>query len=335
MERYVWELSRALADRGYQLHVLCEELCSDKVPDGIQVHSLGPGIAKPRWLGHVVFSRRVTRWWRQYRQPGWLLHSHERCAVHDLTTFHGPPFAPVRERPLWKRLSLRVWVNLRLEEREVNARGVGLVVPCSTLIGDQLRRYYPDAAARVTHPILPGVEPLPARPSRPVASRGGVMGFIGFEWKRKGLDVAVDVARLLMKQRPDLEFWVAGASRADIQSLFAGYEGKVRFLGRVDPAEFYSGLDLLIHPARQEPFGMVVMEAMAARVRVIISSECGSQSEVTAEHGRVLSLDADRQAWADACDELLTVNGPRPGYARPWGAVAREYDALYRRIAAV
>jgi hypothetical protein len=84
--------SRALAAAGHPVTVLCERLHAP-APPGIAVHELGEVASRPRWLALLRFSRRVERWLREHPQPGALIHSHERLGVHQVTTFHGPPFA--------------------------------------------------------------------------------------------------------------------------------------------------------------------------------------------------------------------------------------------------
>lgn len=98
---------------------------------------------------------------------------------------------------------------------------------------------------------------------------------------RKGIDILLETARLLLQQRTDLVFLIAGpqtASEADFgrSMLTAADEpplrGKVRFLGsRDDIPNFMSSLDLFLFPTRAEPLGIVVLEAMAASLPVVAS----------------------------------------------------------------
>ncbi|PJC02750.1 MAG: glycosyl transferase family 1, partial [Gallionellales bacterium CG_4_9_14_0_8_um_filter_59_50] len=107
MERYVWETARELVKLGHQVQVICEQNLAEPNSD-IAVHELGRMHYRPRWLYYWRFSRRVDAWLKANPQPGWLIHSNERVGVHDVTTFHGPPFASVRDKPWWKKISIRV-----------------------------------------------------------------------------------------------------------------------------------------------------------------------------------------------------------------------------------
>jgi len=277
MERYVWELTQALARSGHRITVLCERLDS-VVPhhELVDVHELGVTLSRPRWFAHVIFSRRVHRWLRSHQEQNWIIHSHERSQDHHITTFHGSPFALVLGMPWWRRISLRVQINLWLEHREVCARHVLTVVPNSRQIAEMLARYYPCIGQRLADAITPGVNKIPY--------------------------------------------------------LFTGWDINYRLLGEVDPAGFYPNIDLLLHPARQEPYGMVIAEAMAAEVPVVLSSNCGAVADMGPSQGVVLDTDEDISVWVRSCERMLTTNTPASGTVRLWDDVAHDYEPLYLKI---
>ncbi len=333
MERYVWELTRALAAAGHPVTVLCER-SYEPGPDGISVHELGEVASRPRWLSLLRFSRRVERWLREHPQPGALIHSHERLGVHQVTTFHGPPFATVLDRPWWRRASLRVVMQLRLERQELLGASVRAVVPNSHLISRQLLHYYPQLRARLTAPVPPGVAAAPMRPPRVVPADGGVIGFVGREWKRKGLEQAAAIVAELRRRRPRAELWVAGPEPAEVAPVFAGWDAGYRLLGWSSDPAVYAQMDLLLHPAVAEPYGMVIAEVMAATVPVVISDRCGIAPEVTHEAGSVLAPDAPVADWVAACERQLARATPPPQFARGWQRVAQEQLEIYRDLLA-
>lgn len=328
MERYVWETVLALRDRGHCITVLCER-CHAPLPIGVSVVEFGEVLARPRWLALLRFGRRVRAWLEQHPEKNRIVHSHERLDSHHLTTWHGQPFATIFERPWWRWLALRVRMQLYLEKRELSVPK--RVVPVSRFIERQLTHYYPWVAPKMTRPVLPAVNPGPQRPFRHVPVDGGVVGFVGKEWNRKGLPLAVEAMALLRRKRPRLEFRVIGADPAEVQHLFAewiaGYS-LTPWSGEVP----YAKLDLLLHPARAEPFGMVITEAMSTGLPVVVSDVCGASQEVSGEAGSVLSLNQSAQEWADAVDRLLERNTPVPSYARSWEQVAGEYESIYSNM---
>jgi len=332
MERYVWELSHELAKLGHQVHILCEvNLCEEPLAD-IQIHELGAVHPKPRWLAHMRFSKHVQQWLTQQQTPEMIIHSHERTANHHITTFHGPPFAIVRNLPWWKRLSLRMYMNLWLEKRELCAPQVQAIVPNSMQIAEALSMYYPSIKHKLTAPIIPGVSPLKKRIQHTIAQDAGVIGFIGKEWKRKGLEKAVQIVESLHQTRPNLHFLVAGANQEDIAHLFKHVSFQFELLGSIDVSQFYAQLDVLLHPASNEPYGMVITEALSADVPVVISDVCGAASEVTESLGNTLALHSPAIAWAEQVNLWLMQEEFHADYKHSWQDTALAYEKVYEKI---
>lgn len=326
MERYVWELTRELRQLGHEVTVLCERCHADR-PGGIEVVELGETAKRPRWLSQVRFSARVARWVERHPAPSRLIHSHERVGVHDITTFHGPPFATVFDKPWWRRISLRVWVRLYLERRELETAQV--IAPNSVLISRQLAHYYPEMTGKLSEPVVPGVLPIRQREAHEIPADGGVVCFVGWEWQRKGLPFAVEIVRQLRRERPNLELWVVGPRPAELQSLFADWQGGYRLLGWRADNDYFSEVDVLLHPAIAEPYGMVISEAMAARVPVVVSDRCGAAAAVGTASGTVVPLEAPLEAWTEAVSLQLRRMDPIPAYRRSWHDVAVDYEKIY------
>ncbi len=326
MERYVWETTRELAKLGHEVQVLCE-YCTAEKPRGIKVHELGKMHYRPRWLYYWRFGRRVEKWLHAHPQTGWIIHSHERVGVHHVTTFHGPPFASVRDKPWWKKVSLRIAMQLYMERREL--RVAKMIVPNSNIIARKLAAYYPEYADKLTKPVVPGVLPGPMRGEHRVPKDGGIIGFVGKEWKRKGLPFALEIVARLRRDRPNLELWVIGPNENEIRHLFSGWEGGYRLLGWRSCSDHFQKIDVLLHPAIAEPYGMVIAEAMAARVPVVISDACGAADEVRVDAGTVLPLSASVETWAGALKHQLKRDTTAPRYEHGWDKVAKEYEHLY------
>ena len=126
------------------------------------------------------------------------------------------------------------------------------------------------------------VKRAPARTAETDVLRVGYLGRLA---PSKGLELMLDSLAPLIPDRCDVR--VAGTGAADYEdSLKSRYAPQgVRFLGRVQPGEFLADLDLLVVPSQwQEPFGLVVREAMNAGVPVVASAVGGIPEIV--EHGR-------------------------------------------------
>jgi UDP-glucose:(heptosyl)LPS alpha-1,3-glucosyltransferase len=269
----------------------------------------------------------VSRWLKNNSQPNTLIHSNERVNVQHVTTIHGPPFASVRDKPWWKRASIRVAAQLFLERRELHNAQV--IIPNSQIIKEQIAHYYPEYAHKLTAPILPGVNAGAVREARLVPRDGGVIGFVGQEWKRKGLAFAVKIVAELRRTRPQLKFIVIGPPIHEIEPLFADWNGGFELMGWSKQAR-YAEFDVLLHPALAEPYGMVIAEAMAARVPVVISDLCGAKAQVSVDAGVVLSLGAPMTDWLAAVEQQLQRSTPVPQFVHGWDEVAQQHDTIYR-----
>lgn len=117
--------------------------------------------------------------------------------------------------------------------------------------------------------------------------------FVGdIRLSRKNLDTVLQA----LVQVPELHLAVAGNTQGSPYLQLAaslGLSERVHFLGqRSDVPELMKAVDFLVFPSRYEPFGLVVIEAMASGLPVITASSTGAADLVTTESGIVLS-DAD------------------------------------------
>ncbi len=109
-------------------------------------------------------------------------------------------------------------------------------------------------------------------------------------------------------------------------------QGGYRLFGWRSDATHFREIDVLLHPAKAEPYGMVISEAMAARVPVVVSDACGAAAQVNIEAGEVVPLDAPLQQWVAAVARQLDRTDAPPEFVRGWDAVAREYETIYQRL---
>jgi len=331
MERYVWELSHALANQDVIVHILCEEATDQAYHHNISINYLETFINRPRWLAMLRFSYKVSCWLKKRSSSNLIIHSHERTPVHQVTTFHGPPFANILNKPFWKRLSLRVNIWLFLEKRELCSDQVKVVLPNSDLILKDLKLFYPCVKERIFPPAYPGVENFTTK-SNNLENRKNIILFIGKEWRRKGLKFSIEIVEKMRLHDKSIEFWVLGPDIQDIEFLFKNWKGGYRLLGWDDPKKYLPNVRLLIHPAISEPYGMAISEATQYGVPVVISNNCGIASQITKKSGRVLTLDDSIYFWIKACSIEIKRNGLSHKIGKSWTELARDHIKIYDSI---
>ncbi len=330
MERYVWELTHALANIGVEVHVLCQEYCEPVENDMIQVHQLNhPNIEKPRWLSMLLFSRHVSNWVNTTQPNAYIIHSHERCAVHHITTFHSGLFNQTNKKKYWKLFSIRTQTWKYLEKREVCGAQVQFVLPNSDLIFDQLKEAYPCLGNRLHSPTFPATHI--SNTSNNTLKDSNIILFVGKEWKRKGLEKAIEIVQHLSTTKPDIEFWVLGPDPQEINGLFNKVAFQYKLLGWQNAEPFFSKARLLLHPASNEAYGMVIAEATASGIPVVISDLCGIASRITPTSGKVLSLNDNVTSWAIACANEIDRITKVEDISVSWEASAQLHISIYKK----
>ena len=204
-----------------------------------------------------------------------------------------------------------------------------------------VRRFDPSRVDRRSVRLRLGIEP-----GEPVI---GVVGQIT-PWKaqddairtlaelhRRGVD-----ARLLVVGRAK---FVSGTERHDNEAFLEflhrltaelGLTDRVRFLGeRDDVPEILGALDLLLLPSWEEPFGRVVVEAMAMAVPVIATS-VGGPSEILRDGDDGILLPPRHPArWGEAAFGLLSDPALRATLGRRARATVQARFTPERHVEAV
>jgi UDP-glucose:(heptosyl)LPS alpha-1,3-glucosyltransferase len=115
-----------------------------------------------------------------------------------------------------------------------------------------------------------------------------------------------------------------------------GLEGNVRlFQGRDDIPRFLQGANFLLHPARHENTGTIIVEAIVAGLPVLTTATCGYAFHVeAAAAGRVVASPF-RQAVLDNTLQEMLRSGERDTWSSNGIAYGRAEDlySLHERAA--
>lgn len=144
-----------------------------------------------------------------------------------------------------------------------------------------------------------------------VPADGHLLLMVGSDFTRKGVDRAIHgVAGLPAELRERCRLVILGQGDANpLLGLAArlGVAGCVTFLGaHSDVSSFYLAADLLVHPARTEAAGMVLIEALVHGVPVLVTDVCGYAFHVAAaDAGLLVPSPFDQQAFAGLLRQML------------------------------
>jgi UDP-glucose:(heptosyl)LPS alpha-1,3-glucosyltransferase len=318
-----------------------------------------PIISFPKFLTTLSFAYFTGR--RIKRNNYSLVHSHERIFAADIFTLHGIPHRYWVRHIRRKQMSLydlaTAWVektlvyegnckkfiavssltkNIFLQEYRIDPGLVDIIHP-----GVDLNDYAKQDKAFVRNSIrrelgIDGTDP--------------VILFASMNFEIKGLDDILLSLAKLKAQNGKFKFVVAGKGNIKKYSQMAEKAQiitDVVFTGPVNKEKMislYLASDLYIMLSKFDTFGMVVLEAMAAGLPVIISGNVGAKDLIQdGKNGFIINNTADHAYIASKLRMLLneTIRKEMSDVAaqtakqNTWDVVAKKYQDIYMDILAV
>ncbi|HEY9670368.1 MAG TPA: glycosyltransferase family 4 protein [Waterburya sp.] len=356
--RVNYQIAQEAIRRGYQVTVLARNLAPE-LENNKQVTWISlPDKGLPTQLVRdVVFAWRSGNWLRQHRReldlvvangaitsaPGdvnmvsfvhraWLRSPHHISRVRRdfyglyqwLYTFLNAHW----EKKAFRQAKAVVAVSQRVKKELIYS---GIPPECIQVIrcGVGLQEFLPGSAERRQWGLPEQV---------PLALFAGDIRI-----NRKNLDTVLHA----LVDVPGLHLAVAGITEGSPYPQLAaqlGLSSRVHFLGyQPNISELMRAADLFVFPSRYEPFGLVVLEAMASGLPVITATTTGAAEVVTPECGVVLSDSEDVYGLAQALLHLAgnPVLRRRMGEAarlvaqqHSWTSMAQSYVDLFEKVAA-
>jgi UDP-glucose:(heptosyl)LPS alpha-1,3-glucosyltransferase len=293
-EGFVYSLTERLAMRPeFEIHVFANRYRRGKAP--IRFHRV-PLFPFPRFLKQISFALFVNR--RIQKGSYDLIHSHDRIFRMDLFTLHGIPHETWVRRMRKKPLSLFDRSMIWVEKRGLTGPPTPTVLPVSSLVKNELQMSYPIAESRI-EVIHPGVshkrfsqKDNPAfrkkiRERHGIAKEDLVILFVGMNFEIKRLGLLIEGLSQLSRAnggKPGLKLLVVGKGKEAVYRAMAregGVEDALVFAGVTREVEkYYAASDVFAMPSVYDTFGMVVLEAMAAGLPVIITRTVGARDLV-------------------------------------------------------
>ncbi len=151
---------------------------------------------------------------------------------------------------------------------------------------------------------------LPRGAVRPAFHNPVKIGAMGRFVHKKGFEVYIQALAILSQRGIEFEAFLGGEGEEEshYQTLIQNYglEDQLKLTGWVeDRHTFFDPLDLFILPSHHEPFGIIVLEAMAARLPIISTKSEGPSEIISHESDGLLTPINDASALADAMVHLI------------------------------
>lgn len=358
-ERYSIALVEQLAAR-HEIHIFAQQI--DHHWPGVVYHRVSQVLKRPRWINQLWYA--TATWWAT-RTGFDIVHSHENSWHGQVQTVHVQPIkhnlfqgrVGIAKALRWLKVltSPRLLVYLALERARYAAQAGRMLVVTSPALQRVMAETHPHTAPMLRL-LTPGVANVLGKASPTGKDRARqilslppqqpCILLVANDYRKKGLATLLDA---LAQLEEDVVVAVVGniahaqGFKAQIKSL--GLQARVFFLGALkDVTPAYLAADVLAHPTLQDTFAMVVLEAMAHGLPVIVSDEahCGIAGLLT--HGdNVLILKDPRDAGELAgclqsvlqnpqCRDRLSQGAITFAELHLWAQAAHAQEAMYFEV---
>jgi glycosyltransferase involved in cell wall biosynthesis len=325
-------------------------------------------IPKEQLLPHLdAFARGVS----SHLRDGQILHSHYWDGGHVASLlrttqpwFHSThSLGRVKQQSLPDAFRYQYRDRIRIEEDVY--RGCDRVFALTPIEKEQIRSLYgvPESQILV---IPPGVDVDVFQPRGSASEHRARLGLperttiltLGRLDERKGLDLFVRAAGLLQAQGSSAPLsFVMSAGGASSPHTPAGQAIRqlveeldldtlltwIPVVSEQNLPSYYNAADLFVLPSRYEPFGIVMLEAMASGIPVVATDNGGPATVIEHEHDGLLGNPEHVASFAALIRQLVENPEQRRAYgarARTkvetlygWNVIAEHFCAAYKSLA--
>jgi len=348
VENFVYELSKALVEKGHSICVICSnEGQNDKegtkgtdagINIGIDIRALPYAfkIANTNITLSLPFAIK--------KESYDVMHTHIPTPyTADVSTY----LSKIKDKPVVLTYHNDIVAHgpLRVFSYAYNTaplpfllRSVDVITVSTVFYKKRLEKRYPEAKGKI-EVIPPGVDTERFKPS--IKKSGKKIFFLSVldEFHRyKGLEYLLEAVNGL-----DVELVVAGAGKL-LDSYRKRAGNNVEFLGKISEEkkiELYQNSDLFVLPStseEQEGFGIVALEALACGTPVIVSSVVGISEDVKKHGCGVVVPPKDVNALREAIISFEPGVNERKkartlAMEYSWRRIAERFEEVYQRAA--
>jgi len=301
---HVYHLSRALVEKGTSVRVItCDfpNAPAEEIIDGVPVSRVDSGRVPESnfllWIYHLN-SQMISKTTELFETERFdLIHAHDwvvgRAAVELKNRLGLPLISTIHATEIGRGGSLdgEYRGKVRDIERLLVEQSDGIIC-CSNYMLDHIQHVLGAVKTKVR--VIPnGVESSRFNGGRqPQLILAGIpedrkiILYVGRIVREKGIFTLLDALEKLRKQGKDVSLVYVGEGplKEDLakEVLRRKLNDRVTLAGFVDEKKLvslYNSSDVFVLPSHYEPFGMVVLEAMASRIPVVVS-DVGGLSEI-------------------------------------------------------
>lgn len=315
-ERYAYDLSAMLSERGHQVFVFCAEGIKLPAVNLIQLNTA----PFPRWLRSLSFALNHRRQVKQfgldvmlgfgntldldvYQSHGGI---HRIWMQREIASYDNT--GERRLKALLLQSSINQMVQQWISEYPIRQNKYKRIVAISEMVKRHMMGYY-DMSGNKIDVVYNGVDinrfrPSPMEPGDPLK-----ILFSAGNFRLKGLSPLISSLGELASQTSSFQLLVMGRGRRErynkaIKQL--NIEGRVTFLGeRANPETVYQEAHVLAHPTFYDACSLTTMEAMASGLPTITTEWNGASALISANEGYVIDEPRNTAALRNAIAGLF------------------------------
>ncbi len=358
-EGFAAALTEQLArESAFEIHIFANRWNKQRLQEGVYFHTI-PIIPFPKFLQTISFAIFAQN---AIGKTGVdIIHAHDRMFHPDLYSMHGIPHRIWVKDVRRKRYPSLFDRSTSWVERRMVAGGTcRYFLAVSRLARDVFLKEYPIPIDQV--PVVhPGIDPTILAKEKNLEDRYIVrrqyglptdvplVVFVSMNFDIKGLPILLAGLGRMRVIYPDQLFHllvVGGDKRGkyELMAAKAGILDRVIFSGTVSPEKLvniYAAGDLYAMLSKFDTFGMVVLEAMAKGLPVVVSSNVGASDLIKENvNGFVISppLDADKvaqviyKALQPEAKNVMSKAALATARMFTWERSARKVAEIYRKI---
>jgi UDP-glucose:(heptosyl)LPS alpha-1,3-glucosyltransferase len=308
LERDVVLLARGLVRREIEVHCYCNPETRTAELEGVEFHDVRPVARSRARLGQPIetlsFAAAATRALRRDRArydildvtgvSAWeadvvTVHGVTKALQHRWPDDAGRDFRAARARAtISPVLRPQIGVARAIERIQFRSHGFRRAIAVTEQVRRDLIHVHsvPEERIDVVHPPV-DLERFSGTDGRAVRAELGlepadeILLFVGHDFRRKGL---ADAITALAGLPEDVHLLVVGDGERgpfEAQADGAGLSERVHFAGGTEePERYFEAADIFVLPTLQDPWGITLVEAMAAGLPIVTTTVAGASAAV-------------------------------------------------------
>ena len=357
-ECHTAELTNRLAlNPRYEVHVFANRWINHS--ENITFHHV-PILAFPKFLSTISFAYFAGI--KMDLNDFDIIHTHERIFRADLCTLHWVPhrfwIQKVRGK---KQASLFDYATMWVEKKLAKNKRCHKFVAVSSLTKEKFLKEYPNVDSSEVTIIHPGVDiekytkldrqscRYEVRKNLGISMEEIVVIFVSMNFDIKGLDYLMMGLSEFKERHPKEKFKLLIIGKSNSRKYVSlaekiGIQDNILYTGTIPHdhiAKFYLASDIFAMPSRFDTFGLTVLEAMAASLPVIVSTNVGAKEIVKQrENGIIVHGENNREEIGRALELLCKPDIRMKCSSRAfstalnysWDASVDQYVSLYDQL---